>query len=404
MNRILAPVALVGVLLALAVESSAQPATGDVDKARALFNVGAQAYDKGDFRSAIDAFGEAYGVSKRPGIAFSLAQAHRRQYHVDGERADLEAAIRHYRAYLEGVPRGGRRGEAAQALVELEPLLSRLDPVERKEPEPVKRPTRFMVSSPAPGARISLDGGEPGASPLVAIVSPGAHTVRVTADGYAPATRQVLAVEGEVVGLDMPLRELLGSLVVTGSNGADVFVERRLVGRIPFGAPVELRAGRHRVDVVQAGREPRTFDVEIGRGERRVVTASLRTTAQRVASYVTLGSAGASLVAGGAFAAVTLARDAEASDLLDRRRAGNVSPASLGAYRDAREARDDWRSATQIALGGAVALGAIGAALYLFDTPSGPGGPSSEARPTTLRPEPLGGTGFVGAAVSGAFW
>src|SRR5580692_27350 len=71
-----------------------------VEHAQALFNVGAQAYAQGEFASAIEAFEEAYRASPRPGILFSIAQAHRKQFYVARAPSNLRAAIKHYHAYL----------------------------------------------------------------------------------------------------------------------------------------------------------------------------------------------------------------------------------------------------------------------------------------------------------------
>ena len=69
--------AAAGLVVALSITARARADDAAVERAQALFNVGAQAYAQGDFSGAIDAFEEAYRVSQRPGILFSIAQAHR---------------------------------------------------------------------------------------------------------------------------------------------------------------------------------------------------------------------------------------------------------------------------------------------------------------------------------------
>src|SRR6185503_7232665 len=90
--------------------------------------MGAKAYDKGDFPAAIEAFQEAYSRTQRPGVLFSIAQAYRRQYALGKNPDDLRAAIQHYRDYLAKDPQGNRRGDTAAALAELEPLAAQLQP------------------------------------------------------------------------------------------------------------------------------------------------------------------------------------------------------------------------------------------------------------------------------------
>jgi len=346
-------------------------AAGDaLEQARALFQAGAQAYEKADYAGALEAFEAAYRVSQRPGILFSIAQAHRRQYHVDGTRAHLLAAMRHYRQYLDQVSEGGRRADAVRALAELEVLAARLP--EEAEPStpaetPAPRSTRLIVSAEAPGARIAVDGGALHDSPYVATVSPGAHRIRVVAPGYEEAERNVVAIEGEMMGFDVSPRELPARIDVSGGAGMEIAVDGRSVGRTPLAAPAEVPAGRHLLTVTERGHRPRQFDIEVSRGERRTLPVRLEPTGQRVLSYVLFSAAGAGLVAGGVATTLALVHQGDAQSIDAARRRENVSAGDLREYGAARASRDDYRTGAWVCFGAAAVMATGGAALFLFD-------------------------------------
>jgi len=82
-------------------------------QAKAIFEQGAAAYDKGEFGKAYDQFTRAYELSPRPGIVFSRAQALRRL----GGRT--EEAIQLYQQYL-AMGESNRATQAAQFVKELQ--------------------------------------------------------------------------------------------------------------------------------------------------------------------------------------------------------------------------------------------------------------------------------------------
>src|SRR4051794_3084418 len=87
----------------------------DLDRAKASFQAGATAYAAGEYLAAIQALESAYALTPLPAIAFSLAQAERRQYFVAHEPPYLLRALELYRRYLDQVPTGGRRAAALHA-------------------------------------------------------------------------------------------------------------------------------------------------------------------------------------------------------------------------------------------------------------------------------------------------
>jgi hypothetical protein len=402
-------------LLLASAPALAQDATA---QAKTMFNAGAQAYEAGQFPAAIQAFGEAYRLAPRPGILFSMAQAHRKQYYVDRQPAHVREAVRLYREYVARVEAGGRRTDAAQALAELEPILEKLGaadagaaaaPVERKAA------TRLMVSAQSREATITLDGGKPVEAPLIAEVKPGKHTVKVVAAGYLPEEREVQAAEGGIVALDIPLKEQPALLSVSTRDGADVAIDGRNAAATPLARPIEVTPGRHFIAVTRRGYHAFAEDVDFTRGETRTLTVHLEATGQSTAAYSLIGVGAAGLLAGGVLAAVAVVQQGKAQTLDDRRtQQGGLSLADLAQYTSYLDTRNEVRTAAGVTFTGAVLVGGIGVLLAIFDRPvvgtgarrdeaPKPAVPAPREHPMELSATPLLGPGLVGAAVHGRF-
>src|SRR5215468_9565992 len=173
--------ALVALLCAATAAAQEQPADEKttVEEARVYFDAGRQAYERGDYVTAIRSFEHAYEKVPRPEIAFSLAQAYRKQFIVDGDTAKLRRAVELYRRYLDEVPQGGRREDAVQNLGELQPQLQRLDALQAAAAPPPAPPppTQLMVMSPVAGAFVAIDDSPLTAAPVTREVAAGRHRV-----------------------------------------------------------------------------------------------------------------------------------------------------------------------------------------------------------------------------------
>ncbi len=385
------------------------------DLARKLFGAGAQAYAKGDYVTALAAFDEAYRADPRPGILFSMAQAHRRQFVASSDAEHLKKAIEHYRAYLDKVPEGGRRADATQALIELEPAAAKLaaDDAQKAPPAAAVREarTRLIVAS-VDGANVALDAGQERPAPLVQEVAPGKHRVRVSAEGHLVEDKEVRAIEGLTVLVEVPLREVPAQLGFPGGDGADLVLDDRPAGRLPLALPLDVTPGRHFVAVTRRGHRPFAQEVELVRGEKRQLPVKLEPTGQRVASYAIAGLAVSAAVAGGVFAAVSYAEERRAVSILDASEQANVPQSDLDDYHDAQRSRDGWRTASIAMFGGAIAGGVVAAALFVFDEPGAPASPRGADKPPAPTPiptpldisfKPLAAPGLVGGAARARF-
>jgi len=158
--------ALARAALLLALAAPRLAFADDVARAKTLFLAGAAAYERHDYVGAIEAFEGAQKLAPRPAIVFSLAQAHRRQFYADGNTDHQRAAIDLFREYIKDVPSGGRHEDAMRALQELGALA----------PQAASVVARVSInSSGTPGARVSLDGADPVAAPLIGPVKAGPH-------------------------------------------------------------------------------------------------------------------------------------------------------------------------------------------------------------------------------------
>lgn len=346
----------------------------DVEAAKTYFEAGRRAYEAGQFSIAATAFEEAYRLSPRAQVIFSLAQAQRQQYIVDRDPARLRRALVLFKEYIELVPSGGRRDHAVQHVVDLEEHLLRLPqppPVQKDiEPPKVESKTQLMITSRTPSALAAIGGEEASELPQIREVKPGHHRVRVEAEGFLAEQLEAVAVEGRLVVVDVSLKEKPAVIRVRAPDGADVSLDGRLLGEAPLTAPVEVPAGRHFIAVTRRGSYGFARDLTLDRGQDLALHAELETTTQRNVAYAFLGTATALMVAGAITGGVALAAENTAKDIDGRRldRAG-LSPADLEEYRASVDRRDRYAPPALALLGVGATAAITGALLYFIDAP-----------------------------------
>jgi tetratricopeptide (TPR) repeat protein len=405
---------LAGFLVVTLMAGSARAEPQDkLAQARAYFNVGVRAYAAGQYGDAVQAFQQAYKLTPREGLLFSLAQAHRKQYYVGRKADDLRAAIKYYHQYLDRVTRGGRRSDAADALAELEPLAAKLETEAAPtavvpEAKPV---TQVMISSPTLGVHVDIDGRRAGKLPLVSDVAPGKHRVRLSARGYQDYVRDIVVLSGSTVPIDQALADTPARLSVLAPNGAQVSIDGAVIGAAPL-PTLRLAPGKHFVAVTANGRRPFSRELSLERGQVMTLDAPLAGSTQRAVSYILLGAGASSFVASGVLALGAYQKQKDAEAILDHRTSANISAEERDAYASFRDRRDGYRTASIVAAGAGLALAGTGVALFVFDEPhvTPPAAPR-ERRP--LGPEapaqleisalPSVGPGSAGATLFGRF-
>lgn len=393
--------------------AKAQAQDGNVERAKMLFNAGASTYASGQFKAAIQAFEEANRLYPKPQILFSLAQARRRQYFLDKNPEQLRRALKEYREYLDQVPEGGRRADAAQAVAELELVEARLGVDARAATTITREPTRILVRTTPEDATVLID-GKPSKSGLAIETNAKRHRVRVTAAGYAPFERELPITESTLNPVDVVLEEKPALLTVVGDSGTQISIDGRPAGSTPLGAPIEVPSGVHLVVLTKNGHRPMSQEVEFTRDEKKRLDAKLAPTSQRIVSYGFFVGAGAALVTGGVFTAIALSKEGDAEGIRDRQSNEMITGSDADAYDRARSHRDDWARASYVAYGVAAGALATGLVLYLFDAPSLSG--ESRAREQPKKPTapvqrdpmemsfaPWAGPQLAGASIHGRF-
>lgn len=395
--------------LALALPAAAQQPS-DMERAKASFKAGANAYAAGDYLAAIQALETAYEISPLPAIAFSLAQAERKQYFVNEQREHLERALSLFRRYLEQDPRGARREDARRAISQLEPLLGTKPRASEPAPKPQVRPTRLMIVSEAPGAQISLDGGTPSSSPLIREVAPGQHRARVRASGYLDAEREVTAVAGELLLTEVRLEERPSMLYVWAPARADVYVDGVYVAQGGERVSVPVASGPHQISVAQKGMRLVRRDIRVERGQAHSEQVTLEPTTQRKLSELLFMSGGGALGASLVLSAFAIRSENKAEKFLGRRRHTAVTSAELVAYEASIVERNRFRTAAVIGVAGSFGMLITGLFLHELDQPSAPGaarrGPTRETAKASLPRfsfSPLASTEDVGASLQVRF-
>lgn len=386
----------------------------DRKAAERYFRAGAKAYAAQSFAAAAQNFDEAYRASPIPEIAFSAAQAYRRLYRVEAKGEYVRRAVELYRAYLGQVKTGGRVGDAADNLAEMERELDKLKGSGQlgKNSDLFVARTRIGVSVTFADQRASEElreiadaTGEAATKGLSAKIDGKAiepfalveveakeHLIEVAADGYFAVEKKLIAVDGQSSMIEIELRAKPAAVTVTTEAGARISVDGRPMATAPAAA-LEVPAGKHLVTVLHRGREPFSREIDVRRGEPLALAAPLVKTARRRAVPWVLGGAavlGAAAITTTIFAAV---HDSRAGDLRDDLDAGNRPPSDGDAYDDEVRSRDRFANATWVFGGAAVAAGAVGVLMWAFDTPSAEG----------VQLAPVATRGGAGAALIGRF-
>jgi len=346
------------------------------------FRAGAKAYAAQNFEAAATDFDEAYKALPLPEIAFSAAQAYRRLYRVEPKPEYVRRSVDLYRTYLDKVKTGGRVGDATDNLADMQHELDKLERSGATFGAAQVERTRLGVSvstgetggavqevgdaagTLTRGLHATLD-GKPVEPFALVDVEPREHVLAITADGYFPAEKKVVAVAGQAQLIELELKPRPAIVQVATEDGADITVDGRAGG-----PHLELPAGKHVLEVLHRGREPFARELVVTRGQQLTVQAPLEPTSRRRAVPYVLGGAGLLAIGAGATALLAASHDSDASSLRNELRAGNAAPAIADRYDQEVASRDHYVTATWVLGGAAVAAGTAGVLLWLLDRPS----------------------------------
>ncbi len=244
---VLLPAQVLAAALALLLHAApVLAASSTADEADVAFELGNEAYAKGNFHLALQQYFTSYRLVPNRSVLFNIA----RSYEA------LERYTEAYR-YYEDLAAQADALDAEDA-TEVRRSLERLRP----------RVALVRVESTPRGADVyvnRLDLGSRGRTPLTLALPPGRQRLLLRREGYRPVEVWVNPVKGRTLqqGLELPL--ITGTVELAGSpEGAQVREggpDGPVLGQLP--GRLGLAAGRHVLYVSAKGHAPRTLEVEV---------------------------------------------------------------------------------------------------------------------------------------------
>jgi serine/threonine protein kinase len=123
--------------------------------------------------------------------------------------------------------------------------------------EPPKRPTRmgYLKIEARPSAEVYVDGIYQGDTPpaLSLKLKVGQHKVECRHPRYEDYREVLKIVNGEMSRRVITMRKLKGILSLVTQEGAEVYIDGRLIGVTPMNKPIELDSGPHMVTLKKSG-------------------------------------------------------------------------------------------------------------------------------------------------------
>ena len=251
--RISRVVIVLAVLLAGPFEHAAD---SPKDTAKALAKTAAVFAAEKKWEEAIRLYQQAYSMDPAPVLLFNVGAIYEKL-------GDLRHAREQYERFVkeEKDPIDRKAGRDR-----LNAVLDRL-------------PGHVVLRSDPSGVAVKVDGKAGGKTPTEPLaLKPGPHRFDLQADGYEPATRQVVVEADRDQEVAVELVGLPGGVVVRcPCPGAKVDIDREFVGVVPIDRPLSVRAGRHTVMVHAEGMEPFRQVVDVVAGQDTEVEARLTT-------------------------------------------------------------------------------------------------------------------------------
>lgn len=149
----------------LVLHAGAAPSDEAKAMARQHYQNGAEDYEAGRFKDAIDHFLMANQLVPSPALSFNIARAYEKL-------GDTAGALSFYRDYL-------RRAPAAEDRAEVQRLVAGLE--QRLQSKGVQQVT--VISTPE-GATVVIDGKPMGVTPWTSELAPGEHQLELRLPGY----------------------------------------------------------------------------------------------------------------------------------------------------------------------------------------------------------------------------
>jgi outer membrane receptor for ferrienterochelin and colicin len=246
---------LLALILAGLLYSAVGRADDLADEADLQFTLGAEAYQKGDFRGALEHFLASNRLVPNRNVLYNIARTYEqvKQY---------PEAFRYYTQALDGEKDAAARAKIEAALVQLGRSVAVL-----------------RVTSDPPGATLYVDRkdlGARGEAPRTFGLAPGSYKLIVELSGYEPVE---MAVDDLKVGQErnvvLKLEPILGVAIVEGAAGSTLHVENpSSPPRCSLPCRLELAPGRYAFFVARPGHKTSEIPVTVqARSETKVRVA-----------------------------------------------------------------------------------------------------------------------------------
>lgn len=152
--------------------SALAPSSADLERARALFEHGAQAFAQRKNVEAVYYFQRAAALVPSAGFAYNIGLAYE-------DMGDIGRALAAYRQYLWQEPNGERKADVETRVLALEQRLANVGL------------QQLSVRSEPPGATVLVDETPRGITPWTGELPPGKHRVRVLLQGHRASEAEV---------------------------------------------------------------------------------------------------------------------------------------------------------------------------------------------------------------------
>ncbi len=230
-------------VLSLLLTPSLAFANNTADEADVAFELGNEAYARGNYNEALRSYFTSYRLVPNRNVLFNIARCYEAQNRFN-------EAYRYYNDLSnEQLP----ADDAAEIRRSLERLRSKVALVR-------------VITTPA-GAEVYIDRadlGSRGRSPQTLALPAGRHKVMVKKEGYRPAEASVYLSRGKAVVQNFDLTLITGTVELTGTPaGAEVrtAVDGPVLAQVP--GKLALTPGQHVLHVRAAGFAPAQFVVEV---------------------------------------------------------------------------------------------------------------------------------------------
>jgi len=321
----------------------------DLEKAKAAFGVGKDAYDAGDYRTAALKFVEAYEHSNRAELLYNIGLA----YQGAGELPEAET---YFQRYLTELPKARNANEVVNLVIEIQ--------------QEIAANYGTLEINATKRATLTLDGErDPRCeTPCSLVLRAGKYGFTARADGFidTPITAQLEAGQIEKVQVELRSVAVLSYLDLSSDRGASVLIDGEPMARLPLDEPLAISPGRYDVELRTARGVSWTGQVELEPNAtyrlnvplEHAVSASAATSWKRQLGIV-LGVSSLGFGIGGLWMGVQAQNSFDALEAQERNR-GFVDA-------DLRESGQNQASAANILYGVAGGVLAVGVGLFVWD-------------------------------------